>query len=57
MALNMEVGFTPQAMSVPETRETKEIRWADCEDDEGQWEEKREQETGKKHSKRQGKRN
>ena len=28
-------GSHPQAMSVPERKETQEMRWADCEDDEG----------------------
>ena len=35
-------GSHPQAMSVPERRETQGMRWADCEDKEG----KREQEQG-----------
>ena len=58
MAPDMEAGGShPQAMSVPETRETREMRWADCEDDERQEEEKREQETEKEKNKRPGKRN
>ena len=36
-----------QAMSVPERRETRGMRWADCENDERQEEEEREQETEK----------
>ena len=52
MAPNMGAGGShPQAMAVPETRETREMRWADCEDDERQEEEKREQETEKETTK------
>ena len=46
-------GSHPQAMSVPERRETRGMRWADCEDDERQEEEERQR---KKQSKRAGKR-
>ena len=48
VAPNMVAGGShPQAMSVPERRETRGMRWADCEDDERQEEEEREQETEK----------
>ena len=48
VAPNMGAGGShTQAMSVPERRETQEIRWADCEDDEGKEEEEREQEKDK----------
>ena len=44
-APNMVAGGShPQAMSVPERRETQGMRWADCEDDDGKEEEEREQE-------------
>ena len=50
-------GSHPQAMSVPETRETRGMRWADCEDDERQEEEERENKRQrKKQTKRPGKR-
>ena len=48
VALNMGAGGShPQAMSVPERRETRGMRWADCEDDEGKEEEERKQEKEK----------
>ena len=48
VAPNMEAGGShPQAMSVPERKETQEMRWADCEDDEGKEEEEKEQEKEK----------
>ena len=41
-------GSHPWAMSVPERKETQEMIWADCEDDEGKEENEKEtrQETG-----------
>ena len=40
VARNMGAGGShPQAMSVPERKETRGMRWADCEDDERQEEE------------------
>ena len=51
VAPNMGAGGShPQAMSVPERRETQGMRWADCQDcqdDEGKEEEEEEQETEK----------
>ena len=45
VALNVGAGGShPQAMSAPERREAQEMRWADCEDDEGKEEEESEQE-------------
>ena len=42
VAANMGAGGShPQAMSVPGTRETRGMRWADCEDEEGKEEEER----------------
>ena len=50
-------GSHSQAMSVQEARETRGMRWADCEDDERQEEEEREnKKQRKKQSKRLGKR-
>ena len=55
MAPNMgAVGSHTQAMSIPETRETREMRWADCEDDERKDEEEREQETEKETKQKTG---
>ena len=48
VAPNMGAGGShPQVMSVPERRETRGMRWADCADDERKGEEEREQETEK----------
>ena len=55
MAPNMGAGGShPQAIWVPETRETREMRWADCEDDERKDEEEREQETEKETKQKTG---
>ena len=55
MAPNMGTGGShPQAMSVPETRETRGMIWADCEDDERLEEEEREQETEKETKQKTG---
>ena len=48
-------GSHPQAMSVPERRETRRMRWADCENDESR--KKRDNKTQRKRQrKRSGKR-
>ena len=47
-------GSHPQAMSVPEGKETQGMRWADCDDDAGKEEEEREQETLKEIKGRDG---
>ena len=57
VAPNMGAGGSHhQAMSVPETRETRGMRWADCEDDERQEEDERQQETEKETKQKTGKR-
>ena len=52
VAPNMGAGGShPQAMSVPERKETRGMRWADCEDDERQEEEgERERQTRQCHA-------